>query len=63
MAPTPDEMQQRIDELGEKIDRAREQAEADGLLPEDDPDERKPTLADPDPEHSGDEGMPGDATG
>ncbi|HEV7762163.1 MAG TPA: hypothetical protein VGO78_24305 [Acidimicrobiales bacterium] len=61
---TPDEMQRRLDELGEGIDAAREQAERDGLLPEDDPDERKPTLADPNPAGDpADDGMPGDATG
>jgi hypothetical protein len=63
MGSTPEDMQRRLDDLEENIDRAREQAEADGLLPEDDADERKPTLADPDPEHSGDEELPGDATG
>ena len=30
----PDEMQRRLDELGEGIDAARRQAEADDLLPE-----------------------------
>jgi hypothetical protein len=62
MAPTPDEMQRRLDELEQGIEDARKHAEADGLLPEDEA-ERKPTLADPDPEQSGDEGVPGDATG
>jgi hypothetical protein len=61
---TPDEMQRRLDELGEGIDAAREQAERDGLLPEDDADEREPTLADPNPGgDADDDGMPGDATG
>ena len=63
MAPSPDEMQERLDELGENIERVRDQAEADGLLPEDDPEDRKPTFADPDPGHSGDDEVPGDATG
>ena len=61
--PDPDEMQRRLDELGEGIDAAREQAERDGLLPEDDPDEREPTLADPNPGGADDDGMPSDATG
>jgi hypothetical protein len=56
-------MQRRLDELKESIDQAREQAEADGLLPEDDPDEREPTLSDPDPDEPGDEELPGSATG
>ena len=63
MAPDPDQMQHRLDELEEDIKRTREQAEADGLLPEDDPHHRKPTFADPDPEHSGDDEVPNDATG
>jgi hypothetical protein len=62
-APDTDEMQQRLDELGDDIDRVREKAEADGLLPEDDPEDREPTLADPDPAHSGDDELPNDATG
>jgi hypothetical protein len=61
--PSPDEMQERIDRLGDDIKRAREQAEADGLLPEDDPKDREPTFADPDPEHSGDDEVPSDTTG
>ena len=40
---TPDD--DRLAELQEKIDRVRERAEDDGLLPEDDP---KQTFADPD---------------
>lgn len=32
----PDEMQERLDELGEGIEAARRQAESDDLLPEDD---------------------------
>lgn len=63
MAPDPDEMQQRLDDLGESIDAARERAEADGLLPEDDPEDREATLADPDPADPGDDGVPGEATG
>lgn len=63
MGSTPEDMQRRLDELEENIDRAREQAERDGLLPEDDPSEREPTLADPDPEHRGDEELPGEAGG
>ena len=63
MAPDPDQMQDRLDELEEDIKQAREQAERDGLLPEDDPHERKPTFVDPDPEGSGEEGEPSDATG
>jgi hypothetical protein len=61
--PSPDEMQERLDQLGENIEAARDQAERDGLLPEDDPSERKPTLADPEPERSNDDGLPGTATG
>jgi hypothetical protein len=63
MAPTPDEMQHRLDELEDDIKRAREQAERDGLLPEDDAEDRKPTFADPDPEHPGADETPGTATG
>jgi hypothetical protein len=63
MTPTPEEMQHRLDKLAEDTAAAREQAERDGLLPEDDPDEREPTLANPDPATAGDEGIPGDATG
>lgn len=63
MAPTPEEMQRRLDELAESTAAARQQAERDGLLPEDDPAEREPTLADPDPARPGDEGIPGEATG
>ena len=61
MPSEPDDMQRRLDELGEDIERSRRQAEADGLLPEDDPHE--PTFADPDPEHDGDDELPGDAGG
>ena len=63
MPGTPEEMQERLDRLGEGIESAREKAENDGLLPEDDPQDREPTLADPDPDSSGDEGLPGPATG
>jgi hypothetical protein len=36
--PDPDEMQKRLDDLGEGIEKARKQAEDDSLLPtEDDP--------------------------
>jgi hypothetical protein len=35
-----DAMQERLDELGEGIDSARKQAEADDLLPTEDDDER-----------------------
>ena len=38
----PDE---RLDEVQEKIDEARQRAEDDGLLPDEDP---EPTFADPD---------------
>jgi hypothetical protein len=64
MAPTPDEMQERLEQLEAGTAAARERAEADGLLPEDDPDEVEPTLADPDGDlgQAGD-GMPGEATG
>lgn len=63
MAPTPEEMQRRLDELAKETDSVRERAERDGLLPEEDPAEREPTLADPDPGRPGDEGIPGEATG
>lgn len=63
MAPDPEEMQQRLDELGDDIDKVREKAEADGLLPEDDAEEREPTFADPDPEREGQDEVPSDATG
>ncbi|HEY8525281.1 MAG TPA: hypothetical protein VIL48_09970 [Acidimicrobiales bacterium] len=62
MAPSPEEMQQSIDQLGRDTAAVREKAEADGLLPEDDPAERQPTLADPDPVRADDE-LPGSATG
>lgn len=58
-----DEMQRRLDELGENIEAAREQAEADGLLPEDDADDREPTLENPDPDSAGEDDIPGEATG
>jgi hypothetical protein len=45
------------------IDQALEQVEADGLLPEDDPDDGKPTLSGPDPNEPADEALPGSATG
>ena len=63
MTPSPDEMQHKLDELEDHIRRTREQAEADGLFPEHDPRHRKPTFADPDPAHSGDDEPPGTATG
>lgn len=63
MAPTPDEMERRLNELEEGIEAARRRAEADGLLPEEEPAEREPTLADPTPGEKGDEGLPGEATG
>ncbi|HLM65588.1 MAG TPA: hypothetical protein VK306_14925 [Acidimicrobiales bacterium] len=63
MAPDPDQMQQRLDDLEAGIEATRERAEADGLLPEDDPEDRNPTLADPHPATPGDEGIPGEATG
>lgn len=63
MSGNPDEMQERLDKLGEGIESARERAERDGLLPEDDLEERKPTLADPQPENPEDDGLPGTATG
>ena len=56
-------MQHRLDDLEADIKRTREQAEADGLLPEDDPEEREPTFANPDPAHPGDDEVPGQATG
>lgn len=43
--PDPDEMQERVDELGEEIDAARRQAVEDGLLPDPHP---RPTFIDPD---------------
>ena len=45
----PDKMQERLDEVGRDIDAAREQAEDDDLLPEDEAEEREPTLSDPAP--------------
>ena len=65
MPSKPDDMQRRLDELGEDIERSRAQAKADGLLPEDDPHKRKPSLADPDPadDPDDDDELPGDATG
>ncbi|HEX8803622.1 MAG TPA: hypothetical protein VF743_05500 [Acidimicrobiales bacterium] len=44
-----EDMQERVDELGESITAAAERAEDDGLLPEDDPADRRPTFADADP--------------
>lgn len=41
--------QERLDELGERIDSVRGRAEDDGLLPEDDDDERDPTFIEPAP--------------
>ena len=48
-----DPEQERLDELGDRIDTARRQAEDDGLLTDSTP---EPTLVDPDPEGTGDEG-------
>lgn len=47
-----DVSQKRLDELGERIDAARRDAEEDGLLPDSTP---EPTLIDPDPDSSGDD--------
>jgi hypothetical protein len=63
MPRTPEEMQERLDRLGEGIESARRKAQADDLLPEDEPEEQEPTLADPEPASPGDEGLPGSATG
>jgi hypothetical protein len=63
MAKDPDQMQQRVDELGDDIEATRRRVEADGLLPEDDPGDRDPSLHDPDPDRPGDEGIPGEAPG
>jgi hypothetical protein len=63
MPRTPEEMQERLDRLGEGIESAREKAKKDDLLPEDEPEDREPTLADPEPTSPGDEGLPGSATG
>jgi hypothetical protein len=42
--PDPEEMQERLDEVGRHIDEARKQADDDDLLPEDEePDEYEPT--------------------
>jgi hypothetical protein len=64
MAPDLDRMQERLDKLEADDKAVREKAEADGLLPEDDPAEKAPTFADPNPA-GGDagEGTPGTATG
>jgi hypothetical protein len=43
--PDPDEMQERLDDLGDDIDATRRQAEEDGLLPDSTP---EPTFIDPD---------------
>ena len=37
MPDTPEQMQEKLDDLGETIDAARRQAEQDDLLPDDDP--------------------------
>jgi hypothetical protein len=37
--PDPDEMQERLDDLGRHIDEARKKADEDDLLPEDEPEE------------------------
>ncbi|HEY7072935.1 MAG TPA: hypothetical protein VH479_22595 [Acidimicrobiales bacterium] len=37
MPDTPEQMQEKLDELGETIDAARRQAEQDDLLPDDKP--------------------------
>ena len=64
MDPDLDRMQERLDKLEADTHEVREKAEADGLLPEDDPDEMAPTFANPNPA-GGDagEGTPGTATG
>jgi hypothetical protein len=64
MASDLDGMQERLDNLEADTEAVREKAEADGLLPEDDPADMEPTLANPDPQ-GGDhgEGVPGTATG
>ena len=42
--PDPEEMQERLDEVGKHIDEARKQADDDDLLPEDEEtDEYEPT--------------------
>jgi len=58
-----DEEQERLDQLGRDIEATRRRAVDDGLLPETDPDEAKPSLADPDPEQAGDDELPPDAAG
>jgi hypothetical protein len=35
--PDPEEMQERLDEVGKHIDEARKQADNDDVLPEDEP--------------------------
>jgi hypothetical protein len=41
--PDPDEMQERLDEVGRHIDEARKQADDDDMLPEaEEPDEYEP---------------------
>ncbi len=40
VADKPDQMQERLDELGESIEATRKQAEADDLLPDDEPERR-----------------------
>jgi hypothetical protein len=50
--PDPDEMQDRLDELGDDIEATRRQAEEDGLLPDSTP---RPTFIDPDGDGDSDE--------
>jgi hypothetical protein len=40
--PDPEEMQERLDEVGKHIDEARKQADDDDLLPDEEPDEYEP---------------------
>ncbi len=53
--PDLDEMQQRVDDLGDDIDEARRQAEEHGTIPDTTP---EPTFKHPNPEEpdGGDEG-------
>lgn len=48
-----DQRQERLDELGERIEDVRRDAEDDGLLPEEEPD---PTFIDPNPDGPDDVG-------
>jgi hypothetical protein len=59
MAPDPDELERRSEELHEHIEAARRQAQRDHVIP--DPDHHVPTLVDPDAD--GEEGNLGPATG